>query len=89
MCKQKKSIVLILESIKSKINQTELKLPAILKFMKSPSPQNPSHGYQIPENQIQGWQTADRPQNCFGEINKLENDQDKLLRSNLLFRVIS
>ena len=59
-------------------------MPAILKFMKSPTPQNPSPNNPIPENQIQGWQTTDRLQNCIGEIYMLENDQDKLLRSNLL-----
>ena len=60
----------------------ELKLPAILKFMKSPSPQNPSPNNPIPENQIQGMQTTDRLQNCIGQIYELENEQDKLLRSN-------
>ena len=62
----------------------ELKLPAIFKFMKSPSPQNPSPNNPISKNQTQGWQTTDRVQNCIGEIYQLENDQDKLLRSNLL-----
>ena len=55
--------------------------------MKSPSPQNPIPNNPIPENQIQGWQTTDRLQNSIREIYKLENDQDKHLRSNLLLRV--
>ena len=50
--------------------------------MKSPYPQNPGPNNPIPENQIQGWQTTDRLQNCIGEIYKLGNDQDNLLRSN-------
>ena len=62
----------------------ELKLPAILKFMKSPSPQNTCPNNPIPENQTQEWQSTDRLQKCIGEIYKLENDQDKLLRSSLL-----
>ena len=52
--------------------------------MKSPSLQTPSPNNPIPENQTQEWQTNDWLQNSIGEIYKLENDQDKLLRSSLL-----